>query len=125
MNIFVLCTGRCGSTTFTRACEHITNFSSSHESLCKFLGVERFEYPKNHIEVDNRLSWLIGRLDKAYGDEAFYVHLKREDSLVAKSFTKRYGGGIIKAYRGNGIIMGLPEAIDSMSVSLDYCRTVN
>ena len=125
MNIFVLCTGRCGSTTFTKACEHITNFSASHESRCKKLGVERFNYPENHIEVDNRLSWLLGRLDEVYGDNATYVHLKREENLVATSFTKRYKGGIIKAYRGGGIIMGLPEDTEPMDVSIDYCRTVN
>ena len=125
MNVFVLCTGRCGSTSFTRACEYITNFSSAHESRCRFLGAKRFEYPKNHIEVDNRLSWLTGRLDEVYGDEAFYDHLKREDSLVAKSYIKRYGMGIMKAYRGYGIIMGLSEATEPMSVSRDYCDTVN
>ncbi len=125
MNIFVLCTGRCGSTTFTRACEHITNFSASHESRCKKLGGERFNYPENHIEIDNRLSWLLGRLDEAYGDNALYVHLKREEELVATSFTKRYKRGIIKAYRGGGIIMGVPEDTEPMDVSIDYCRTVN
>lgn len=125
MNIFVLSTGRCGSTTFARACEKIDNFSSSHESKSNHLGLERFSYPENHIEIDNRLSWLLGRLDQAYGNDAFYVHLKREDYLVAKSFTKRYERGIIKAYRGGGIIMGLDENSDPMRVSLDYCQTVN
>jgi len=125
MNIFVLCTGRCGSTTFTKACKHINNFSSSHESRSHFLGEERFQYPINHIEVDNRLSWLLGRLDNAYGKEAFYVHLKRDISKVAMSFTKRYEGGIIKAYRGGGILMGLPRNTPPMKVSYDYCETVN
>lgn len=125
MNIFVLSTGRCGSTTFTRACEHITNFSASHESRCKKLGAERFNYSENHIEIDNRLSWLLGRLDETYGDNAFYVHLKRAEDLVATSFTKRYQGGIIKAYRGGGIIMGVSENTEPMDVSIDYYRTVN
>ena len=31
-NVFVLCTGRCGSTTFTQACQHIQNYTASHES---------------------------------------------------------------------------------------------
>lgn len=125
MNIFVLCTGRCGSTTFTKACSHISNFTSSHESRCKFLGDERFLYPNNHIEVDNRLTWLMGRLDQKYGNAAFYVHLRREDSEVATSFLNRYERGIIRAYRGDGIIMGLSESANPMEVSLDYCKTVN
>ncbi len=125
MNVFVLCTGRCGSTTFAKACSHIRNYNTSHESRCGFIGDERFDYPENHIEVDNRLAWLLGRLDNAYGDAAYYVHLKRRDQAVAKSFTRRYGGGIIKAYRGGGILMGLAESTDPMRVSLDYCQTVN
>jgi len=117
--------GRCGSTTFAKACSHITNFSAAHESRSSKLAEERFNYPKNHIEVDNRLSWLLGRLDRHYGDSAIYCHLTREVNNVASSFTKRYSGGIIKSYRGGGIIMGLPENADPMQVSIDYCDTVN
>lgn len=89
------------------------------------LGENRFDYPVNHIEADNRLCWLLGRLDKIYGNDAFYVHLKRKELDTAKSFVKRYSGGIIKAYRGDGILMGLPEESDPMAVSLDYCDTIN
>ena len=89
------------------------------------LGEERLDYPVNHIEADNRLSWLLGRLDQKYGNDAFYVHLMRNKKDTARSFTKRYSSGIIKAYRGDGILMGLPETIDSMAVSLDYCDTIN
>jgi len=125
MNVFVLCTGRCGSVTFIEACRHISNFSSAHESRSYLLGAERFSYPANHIEADNRLSWLLGRLDKTYGSNAFYVHLTRNVQATAASYAKRYGNGIIKAYRGTGIIMGVPETTDPMSVALDYCETVN
>jgi hypothetical protein len=38
---------------------------------------------------------------------------------------KRYASGIIKAYRGMGILMGLSENTDPMSVAMDYCDTVN
>jgi len=123
-NVFVLCTGRCGSTTFAKAAGHIKNFTAAHESRSNLIGAKRFGYPERHIEVDNRLSWLLGRLDQVYGDSALYVHLKRDEMAVAQSFTKRYGGGIIKAYRGGGIIMGLSEDADPLQVSLDYCRTV-
>ena len=125
MNIFILSTGRCGSTTFIKACSHITNFTSAHESRSGLLGDDHFNYPENHIEADNRLSWLLGRLNKAYGDNAIYIHLKRNDNDTARSCTKRYSDGIIKAYRGEGILLGLPEKSDPMSVALDYCHTVN
>ena len=124
MNVFVLCTGRCGSTTFVRACEHITNFSAAHESRSRLLGSDRFDYPDNHIEADNRLAWLLGRLDQTYGDRAVYVHLKRNPRDVAASLVQRYNHGIIKAYRGHGIIMGLSKRTDPMAVALDYCATV-
>ena len=125
MNVFILCTGRCGSTTFAKACSHFNNYSSSHESRSHLLGDQRFNYPDNHIEADNRLSWLLGRLDKHFGDEAFYVHLWRNRRAVSNSFVRRYNGGIIKAYRGTGIIMGLPESADPLEVSGDYFDTVN
>jgi len=74
-NIFVLSTGRCGSTTFYKACSHFSNYTSGHETLSSKLGIQRFAYPAFHIESDNRLSWLLGRLDTEYGNSAFYVHL--------------------------------------------------
>jgi hypothetical protein len=125
MNVFVLNTGRCGSTTFIMACRHITNFTCAHESRTSLLGEDRFNYPQNHIEADNRLSWLLGRLDKTYGDNAIYVHLKRNDNDTARSYVRRFSGGIMRAYRRGGILMGLREENDPMAVALDYCHTVN
>ena len=125
MNIFILNTGRCGSTTFIMACRHIQNFTSAHESRTARLGDARFNYPENHIEADNRLSWLLGRLDLKYGDNAFYVHLKRNEIETAQSYVHRFSRGIMNAYRGRGILMGISEQCDPMSVALDYCRTVN
>jgi hypothetical protein len=125
MNIFVLSTGRCGSTSFIMACRHITNFTCAHESRTWMLGDNRFDYPKNHIEADNRLSWLLGRLDKIYGDNAIYIHLKRNENDTARSLVKRYSRGIMRAYRGGGILLKLPRESDPMAVALDYCHTVN
>lgn len=125
MNVFILNTGRCGSTTFIMACEHITNFTSAHESRCDRLGEDRLAYPENHIEADNRLSWFLGRLDNHYGDKAIYVHLMRNSHDTASSYAKRlFPGGIIPAYR-KGILQHLPDDISDMSVSLDYYDTVN
>jgi len=111
--------------TFIKACEHITNFSSTHESRCDRLGDARLAYPDNHIEADNRLSWFLGKLDKQYGDNAIYVHLKRNNNDTATSYAKRlFPGGIIPAYR-KGILQHLPDDTPDLSVSLDYCDTVN
>ncbi|WNC29392.1 hypothetical protein [Thermosynechococcus sp. PKX82] len=43
------------------------------------------------LEVDNRLSWFLGRLDQTYGDRAYDVHLRRDDLSVARSYRQRYG----------------------------------
>lgn len=100
MNVFVLTTGRTGSTTLSKACSHISNFTSGHETLCKEIADKRLDYPLNHIEIDNRLSFYLGSLDKKYGDNAFYVHLNRLENKVSTSFNKRWFGdcSIIRAF---------------------------
>lgn len=123
MNVFILNSGRCGSTTFIRACSHITNYTALHESRCGMVGNERLNYPINHIEADNRLSWFLGRLDRAYGDDAFYVHLSRERNTTAESFTRREEFGIMNAYR-NGILLGLEGEPAARDIALDYLATV-
>lgn len=123
MNVFILNSGRCGSSTFIKACRHITNYSSAHESLLTKTGLQRFNYPKNHIEADNRLSWLLGRLDKSYGDSAFYVHLKRKPQDTAASFSKRIEFGILKAYE-QGVLMHDKHLLPANDIARDYIATV-
>lgn len=124
MNVFVLNTGRCGSTTFIKACAHITNFSSGHETRSHLLGAEHMAYPAGHIEADNRLSWFLGRLEETYGDDAFYVHLRRDDHTTAKSFVSRFERGIIKAYREE-VLLHYAGDKEPIEVALDYVHTVN
>ena len=124
MNIFVLNTGRCGSVTFHKACSHITNYQSGHESRSGRLGKERLLFPDNFIEADNRLAWFLGRLEESYGERAFYVHLTREAEQTARSFVNRHNSGIMRAYRKK-IHIGLPKSSAPFDVALDYCHTVN
>lgn len=100
MNVFILCTGRTGSVSFIKACQHLTNYTASHESKTHLNANERFDFPDFHIEADNRLSWDLGRLNKHFGQDAFYVHLTRNHSKIAKSYSRRvyYPNSIIKAY---------------------------
>jgi hypothetical protein len=88
--VFVLNAGRSGSTTFVRACEHIENFSAGHETLSDRVGPDRFAYPDDHVEADNRLAWFLGSLEAAYGADPFYVHLTRDREQVARSFAQRW-----------------------------------
>ena len=99
MNVFVLNTGRCGSTTFIRACSHISNYTAGHETRTRLLYPEHLDYPDNHIEADNRLVWFLGLLEEKYGNEAFYVYLTRNSDDVVRSYARRrFAGGILKAY---------------------------
>lgn len=123
MNVFVLNSGRCGSTTFIQACRHISNFTAGHETRVQLIGAERLAYPDNHIEADNRLSWLLGRLDRTYGDDACYVHLSREREATAASFVRRVDFGIMKAYREGVLLEGEPGQSD-YAIALDYLDTV-
>lgn len=109
MRVFVLSTGRCGSTTFERACSHITNFTAGHETNRRYLFERRFDYPDQHIESDNRLSWFLGGLDSRFDTEdTFYVHLTRDPRQVARSYTRRwddeFASSIVRAF-GHGILV--------------------
>ena len=106
--VFVLCTGRCGSTTFAAACQQANNFTATHESHTYRLGADRFAYPPNPIEVDNRLAWFTGKLDAHFGATPFYVHLTRNRAQTAASFATRITHGLMKAYR-NDILLDLPK----------------
>lgn len=122
MNVFILNPGRCGSTTFIQACKHISNFTSAHESRATLTGEQRLNYPDNHIEADNRLCWLLGRLEHEYGNNAYYVHLTRDRQASVESFIKRKDYGIMKAYR-EGILMGGGQHSPA-EIANDYLDTV-
>ena len=125
-NVFVLCTGRCGSVTFARMADHITNATSGHETRSHCVGQERMAYATNHIEVDNRLSWVLGRLDQAFGRSAFYVHLIREPEAVARSFAARHDKGIMSAYSQHILMSGLRRnpSLSPLEFAQDYVTTV-
>ncbi|HTL54732.1 MAG TPA: type II secretion system protein [Candidatus Limnocylindrales bacterium] len=135
MNVFVLSTGRCGSETFAKACRHMLNFSAAHESNSPVLhaGIRQpyrtLRFPDQHIEVDNRLSWFLGSLEKQYGDNAYYVHLLRRREEVAQSVCARgeesilfsYASGILQYYNN---ARSLSEA-QRYEIGLQYWDTVN
>ena len=129
MNVFILCTGRSGSTSLIKACAPITNYSSGHETLSRKYGQERLSYPDNHIEGDNRLSWFLARLDKRFGKEAFYVHLIRDKEACIQSFMSRwdYQGSILKAYAQGILLQGHKSlsGIEREAIVADYYDTVN
>lgn len=124
MRVFVLTTGRSGSTTFAHACGHITNFTSGHETRAtRHYGSARFAYPDGHIEVDNRLAWFPSALDGLDNDDTLWVHLRRDPGAVARSFLARWDysrrGGIIEAF-AHSIIMNHRDWPDEDKLAM--CR---
>lgn len=103
MRVFILSTGRCGSTTLFKALSHTTNYTCAHESRST-RAQNRLDYPDQHIEVDNRLSWFLGSLYCRYPDD-FYVWLRRDREAVVRSYMKRFNtrAGIMSAF-ARGII---------------------
>lgn len=124
MNVFVLTTGRSGSLSFSEACRHMTNYSSGHETRVGLVGDDRVAYPDAHIETDDRLAWFLGRLEDAFGDEAYYVHLLRNDDDTAASRVRRWNKPMMRAYR-NGILWDVDPDIDRLEVARDLNVTVN
>ena len=122
-NVFVLCTGRCGSVSFTKACEHFTNYTSGHETRHRQTGEARVDFQDHHIEVDNRLAWFLGRLQDKYGDDAFYVHLIRDEQQVAESYDRRWHshGSLIHGF-DQGI---LRHELPNDETAAELVRTIN
>jgi len=75
MRVFVVGTGRCGSVTFARACEHMTNFTTGHEEV--FCKPDKLVWPDQHVAVGPM--WpLVPLLRRAWPDLVL-VHLIRTD----------------------------------------------
>ncbi len=129
MRVFILCTGRSGSKSFIKACQHIENYTASHESLTKKIGSERLDYPDHHIEADNRLSWFLGSLDTQFGKDAFYVHLKRNKKDTVDSYLKRwtYQGNILKSFAEGILLQGFKKHSEEEKqiIASSYFDTVN
>jgi hypothetical protein len=90
--VFVVGTARSGSVTFSKACEHITNFTSAHESV--FKRRDKLDYPDNHIEVSTSLGFFIPLLREKYGsdpDKCLIVHLRRQRQDCVPSMARLQG----------------------------------
>ena len=106
---FVLSTGRSGTLTWAKACEHLDSHTVGHESHAGRI-TGRLDYDDDHIEIDNRLAWFTGLLEERYGDEPVYCHLTRDPELVARSYARRFHvtGGLAAAFTSGIIHQPLP-----------------
>lgn len=127
MNVFVLCTGRSGSTTFAKACGHFSNYTAGHETRARIIGAaERLAFPANHIEVDHHLNRQLGALDERYGDSATYVHLLRDRQAVARSLARLIDGphSSVRAFAASTLMRPHLKPDELLPVCLDYVDTV-
>lgn len=123
--VFVLCTGRCGSRTLAHACQRaIENYTTGHESRLHCPGESRLAYPDQHIEIDNRLSWFTGRLDERFGRAPLYVHLQRDAAATARSYARRRALGFLLHAYVRGIHVGLDDMPDYEAMATDMVATI-
>lgn len=86
MRVFVVGTGRCGTSTFYQACRHIENYTAGHETAARTWTI--YPYPDKHIEVAGHLSMLMGRVIYAYPG-SFWVHLIRRKEACVRSLASQ------------------------------------
>ena len=92
MRVFVTGTGRCGTRTFAKACEHITNYTAGHETSARNL-----VYPNNHIEVSSHIQVSVWELIEKYPN-AKWVHLHRNEADCVKSLAVVCEGEVINSW---------------------------
>lgn len=86
MHIFVVGTGRCGTSTFYQACLHIKGFTVGHESSAG--RIPSWTYPDKHIEISSQLVYGIPKLRQRYAD-AKWVHLIRAREPCVESLARQ------------------------------------
>lgn len=119
--------GRSGSLGFIKACQHITNYSSGHETRSWQIGSARLDYPENHIEADNNLSWMLGSLDNRFGDDAIYVHLIRDRADVVASWNRLWNHSFsnLRCYT-EGMLGRIPDLLtddEKLIVVQQFCES--
>ena len=90
MQIFVVGTGRCGTSTFYNACQHVTNYTCRHEICYLHLIKQQLI---NAIEVNGGLTFFIPQLRRQY-QRAKWVHMIRDREACIKSLAEQAGQSV-------------------------------
>lgn len=125
MKIIVLTSGRTGSMALFRACQHVQNFTTGHDSKSGQLAAERAVVPDNHIEIDTRLAWFLGRLAALDNGDVHYVHLTRDPDGIAQSYNKRWANrkGIMRGYCEG--LLEREKTLDDLTIAQDMIATID
>jgi hypothetical protein len=86
VNVFVVGTGRCGTSTFYQAARTIVGFTAGHETTAGT--VPSWQFADQHIEVAAQLVYGIPRLRATYPD-ARWVHLVRDREPCVRSLARQ------------------------------------
>lgn len=122
-NVFILSPGRTGTMTLARVLARLPGYSSGHETRCSFLGGERLDYPRRHIECDNRLVWFLPRLTARFRSTGALVVVHRTQRDTAASHARRwYRVNMIKAYSQGILKRDFTE--NTLEVCEDYVNNV-
>ncbi len=90
MRIFIVGTGRSGTSTIWQACRTIPGMQAGHESHVGTENVGNWDYPENHIEVSSQLIIGLPILKRKYPD-ALWVHVIREREACVSSLARQVG----------------------------------
>lgn len=96
MRVFVVGTGRCGTSTFRHAASLALNKSVRQESAY-WNGVSHREYLDGCIEIGHQLTWVLSYLLHRYRDSKI-VHLVRDKESCVRSLQKNGLGTIPSWY---------------------------
>lgn len=88
--VFVISTGRTATTAFAAASSFLPGFTAKHESRVSQPFSTRLDFAPNHIEADNRLIFYLAQIEEKFGDDAYYVFLKRDPAAIVKSYARRW-----------------------------------
>lgn len=85
MRIFVVGTGRCGTSTFYHACRHATNYTVGHESRAG--RINDYCYHDNYIEVSSHLAFAVPLLMER-NQGCRFVHIIRSKAACVASMAE-------------------------------------
>lgn len=105
MNVFFLSPGRTATTSIVKVFSNVGAMTAGHETRVKETYETRLNYPINHIEADNRLTFFMPQLTEKYGNEAVLVIVVRDRKKIAASYSKRWFKTNLPKLYAQGILL--------------------
>ncbi|WP_127116203.1 sulfotransferase domain-containing protein [Shimia sediminis] len=79
--------------------------TAGHETRVKETYETRLNYPNNHIEADNRLTFFLPQLTEKFGNDAVLVIVVRDRKKIAASYSKRWFKTNLPKLYSQGILL--------------------